>query len=59
MKEPRLGLAAAGFGICDFVSLKPEASDVDPAPAIRDQVRYLGPYDDVCDRLCDDDDQDL
>lgn len=32
MKEPRLGLAAAGFAYLRLVAL-PDGSDVDPAPA--------------------------
>jgi len=37
MKEPRLGLAAAGFAYLRLVAL-PDVSDADPAPAYCIQV---------------------
>ena len=52
MKEPRLGPAAAGFGVF-VVVLKPDASVADPAPAIRALLGYLDSHE--CDRLCNDD----
>ena len=55
MKEPRVGPAAAGFGMTWFVVVKPEASAVDPAPAIRDPIGYLRTYDHAFRRLCNDD----
>jgi hypothetical protein len=54
MKEPRLGPAAAGFGVF-VVVLKPDASVADPAPAIRALLGYLDAHADGCDRLCNDD----